>query len=301
MTENALIGCSYWSGSIYEIDPTTGQAILIGPTGFTKTKSLACDNSRMLYSIVESSFGVPSALIRIDPQSGAGTFVTALTPQPTVNCLAFSSANQLFAATIGTNTAHTDGLATMNAVTGAETFIGDTQDGFDSLAFAPDGTLYEWGLRGLTTVDTATGVATPVNAAFGGGLFMQSLAFAPDGRLFSTDGNRLFTIDVHTGDNTLIGGNWEFPIGGGAYAGIDSITFLKPPPHKPLGQFTGDLIFQYVVSGQACGNLIIIGPRGIRIIPWGPGPSGSGEIVLSVAQRDRLVAAINEIASILRP
>jgi hypothetical protein len=253
----------------------------------------------MLYSVVESSFGVPSALIRIDPQAGAGTFVASLTSQPTVKCLAFSPTTQLFAGTFGGNTAPTDGLATIAVPGGAETFVGNTQDAFNALAFAPNGTLYAWGLRGLVTIDTATGLATLVNQAPVGAYFMQGLSFARDGTLFSSDAFNLYTIDVKTGNQTLIGGNWNFPIGGGASAGIDSLAFVIKAPK--LGRFIGELIFQYVIGGQACGNLIIIGPHGIKIIPWGPDPLGPDGIVLSSAQRDRLIAAINEIAAILRP
>jgi hypothetical protein len=85
----ALLACTI-EVSPFKIDRATGAGTLIGSTGFVGTNSLACDSSGKLYSVAVKS------LIRIDPQTGAGTSVKQLQPVTDIRDLAFSPEKILF-------------------------------------------------------------------------------------------------------------------------------------------------------------------------------------------------------------
>jgi hypothetical protein len=213
-----LVGCNQ-SGSPFKIDHTSGTGTSIGPIGFATTNSLARDASGTLYS-------APFALITINPQTGAGTFVRDLQPSsPDIRALAFSPANVLFGIRNGGGLGGTttpDDLVTIDVPSGAVTLVGNTgRAGLQALAFSAGGTLYGWDLGyGLVTINPATAAATLVNPAVvpGSVVDIQSLAFAPDGTLYGAS-DELYRVDTSNGATTLVGS--------GGYTDLRGIEFLK--------------------------------------------------------------------------
>jgi len=209
----SLIGVQYRPGNVYSINETTGATTLIGSTGFSNLNSLAKDNSGTLYSIA-SSFTIASSivlttLLTINQTTGAGTAETAISgiaSGHTIRAMSFSPGNQLFAVA-STAPGIVDKFYSINTSTGVASFIGlmgfsDVQ----GLDFDASGTLYASGVHtGLLTVNTATGAATDVNLAIGGG-DLQSIVFAADGTLYGI-GNDLSSINKSTGAFTFISSN----------------------------------------------------------------------------------------------
>lgn len=213
-----LLGCNQ-SGSLFKIDHTSGTGTSIGPIGFATTNSLARDASGTLYS-------APFALITINPQTGAGTFVKDLQPSPTdIRALAFSPANVLFGIRNGGGAGDTttpDDLVTIDVSSGAVTLVGNTgRAELQALAFSAGGTLYGWDFGyGLVKINPATAAATLVNPAVvpGSVVDIQSLAFAPDGTLYGAS-DELYRVDTSNGATTLVGS--------GGYTDLRGIEFLK--------------------------------------------------------------------------
>lgn len=116
-------------------------------------------------------------------------------------------------------------LYSINKGTGVATLIGDTGKFFDTIAFAPNGTLY------LAAADLSMGPVNPtletINPANAMVLssvatthFFGALAVRSDGTIFGGDGDlhQLFTIDPITGVQTLIGDTGRTFIGGLAFS-----------------------------------------------------------------------------------
>jgi outer membrane protein assembly factor BamB len=124
-------------------------------------------------------------------------------------------------------------LYTINKLTGAATLVGDTSSFFDSIAFAPDGTLY----LSAADLDFVTGntinfrlqTLDPSNAnvltTVSTSEFYGALGIRPtDGVIFAGNGDQaqLFTLNPTTGAETLLGSTGRTFVG--------DIDFLVPEP-----------------------------------------------------------------------
>lgn len=76
------IGYAAGFSDLYRIDFATGQATLVGPTGYNDVEGLAFAPGGTLYAVADATAGTGSGvtdfLIRIDPNTGAGTLVAPL-------------------------------------------------------------------------------------------------------------------------------------------------------------------------------------------------------------------------------
>ena len=153
--------------SVFTIDKTTGLATLVGPTGLGDgVSAIRFDpQSGTMYGILGSSC-TGARLIRIDTATGAGILIGVL---------------------VG---AGFDG--------GLPNFCAG---GSESLAFAPDGTLYAggyaFGATSLLKVEKSTGAVLEAHVTPG---VLVGLAFDPSGVLWASHGNSSFTFELHTID-----------------------------------------------------------------------------------------------------
>lgn len=106
------------------------------------------------------------------------------------------------------------------------TLIGSTGiEGFGSLEFAPDGTLYGFTTGPAATLYTIDPVDLSTNVVGSLGLdfvFDGSLVFAPDGTVYGTNNDselnpQLFTLDPVSGEATVVGTIGGDAIGGGRH------------------------------------------------------------------------------------
>jgi hypothetical protein len=115
---------------------------------------------------------------------------------------------------------NTTSLVTLNTSSGAVmSSVNFNVGGIESLAIAPDGTLYGSTQGALYKINPFTGVATLVgsfnNSVIGNS--GQNIRFGYDGNLYDTDGGvsatstHLFQIDTFTGAATLVGTVTNFP------------------------------------------------------------------------------------------
>ena len=196
-------------GELIRIDQTTGAGILVGPgandpnAGLT---GLAFDTSGQLFASTNNSpvfGGTPaSTLLRIDPLTGEqlaeiGTVRLADGTPVVINDLALQpGTGVLFGTAIDPNTV-TNNIYTIDKATGVATLVGNTGVVGATLAFGPDGTLYqtiaefsEAGfVRGfLVTLDPATAAvlttSEPFTEAHIGGLAVRPT----DGVIFASGG-----------------------------------------------------------------------------------------------------------------
>jgi len=204
------------------------------------------DLSGNLFGVTQGSFPFPpvtppsdSHLVRIDPNNGALMSNIGSVTDNGVPINISDLATQPGTGTLYGVRGPNDGgngqgvLYTINKTTGAATRIGDTSSFFDSIAFAPDGTLYLI----AANLDFATGnIVNPrletLNAANAGllstvGLSQYYGAFgirSSDGVLFAGNGDQaqLFTLNPGTGAETLIGNTGRTFVG--------DIDFQTPEP-----------------------------------------------------------------------
>ena len=156
------------ASSLVRINPTTGLATLVGPTGFDIIGGdLAFDpTSGVLYGMQASNIGLPAeSLITINPNTGSGSFVGGI-PEPgngsNYSAMTFDAAGNLYMIDDLNNL-----LVTVNKSTGAiissiritgdfSSFGGPTPVG---MTFAPNsGQLFVSSSGLLLTLDPNTGV-----------------------------------------------------------------------------------------------------------------------------------------------
>ena len=183
-----------WPFGVYNVNPTDGSDQYIGRPSSSGTNALAKDLAGRFYTTDEDG-----NLILLDPTDGSGTIVAELSLQDAninVPSMAFSPSGTLYVI----NRDGQDSLYVVDVGTGIGTLVGPTGTGrMQGLTFSPNGALYAWDIRaGLSTIDTATGVATDVNDSEGASEDIQSLAFSPEGVLYGAQYG-LYTIDPTTG------------------------------------------------------------------------------------------------------
>jgi len=215
-------------GSIIIIDQTTAAVTFVGkPAGVARISGLAFDEDDKLWGSTTSAGAPPitSNLIKVDPDDGHLIASHPITDGPGGPVIAISDlavqpdTEDLFGVRPPVDRQGGAGkLYKIHKKTGVATFICNGPSRVASIAFAPDGTLYESGVSPnpnpiLYRLDPAncaiiSAVATPH--------FYASLAVRPtDGVLWGgtgDDGN-IFTIDPTTGADTLIGNTTPYLVG----------------------------------------------------------------------------------------
>ena len=216
-------------GDFYSVDPTTGAATRIGPTGFIQISSLAFHpTTGVLYAVGFrlDPDDIVDVLLTIDPLTGLGTQIgpTNIGPATVDMCpitasdrtadIAFRSDGTLFGFTPLCNA-----LGTIDLTTGAFTplpTVNPRPSNGNGIAFSSGDVLFHANQSNLSTLNQTTGALTPVAPlTFPVGCTGLRRMAALDvergtGRLFGVlncDGAswRLATIDTATGLVTEIG------------------------------------------------------------------------------------------------
>jgi outer membrane protein assembly factor BamB len=213
-------------GALAIIDQNTATITIIGhPANVARISGLTFDSKGALFATTQPPGGFPpppgpsgaSNLLRLDPTTGAiitSVPVTANGTSINIADLAVQPGTDSLFGVRGPN----DGgggpgnLYVIDRVTGVATLLGNTGHFFDTIAFAPDGTLYLASAdRGMGPTNSQLSVIDPTNAAtirtVATADFLGALAVRGDGVIFggNGDGGDLFTINPLTGAETLIG------------------------------------------------------------------------------------------------
>jgi hypothetical protein len=214
-----------YPGWLLTIDPLTGAATPVGPTGIMgdagpSVPSLAVKSTGEIYTMSASSFN--AALYTIDASNGAATFL-AFTGLSSPDGIAFNGGDVLYAV------ANSNNLYTVDAATGAPTWIGPTGFSTKDIAFDPtDGTLYGCSpLDQIYTIDPATGASMLVGTTGLGGS-THAIFFDQEGNLFGSKGSmttpyNLIAIDKESGAGTVVG-----PLGLTAVIGLGARLATSP-------------------------------------------------------------------------
>jgi len=231
-------------GEVITIDQTTATGTLVGAGAIDPDAGLtglAFDSSGQLFaSTINSPLlgGTPvSTLIRIEPLTGEqvaliGTIRLAGGTPVVINDLALQPGTGLLFGTAINFDTGTNNLYTIDKATAVATFVGDTGVIGATLAFGPDGTLYqtsaEFGdagfLRGfLNTLDPATAAVLTTSEPFTEA-HVGALAVRPaDGMIFAGGGGPLGDIYILSpeGDQTFLGFT--------GFGGVGDIAFTPLP------------------------------------------------------------------------
>lgn len=259
-------GLSINDGSLVIVDQLTAAVTLVGhPAGVSRLTGIAFDSTGALFGSTSSPGGFPppppplvSTLIRIDPDTGAlistiGPITEGVGgPQISIADLAVQPGTNILFGVRSPN----DGLGgegrlyTIDKTTGVATLVGDTQSFFASIAFAPNGTLYEaaadLGPMG-EIVNARLNRVSPVN-----GMVLSSVATADvfgalgirptDGVIFggTGSGSQIYTINPATGAQTLVGST--------------GLNFVGDLDFRPVNVTTGG--FDVCLQDDSNGNLL---------------------------------------------
>jgi hypothetical protein len=215
--------------TLYQIDPETGAATIIGPIGFWRVGAMDTTEDGTLYAIGRNPTTRKNVLLTIDRTTGAGTEigptgVESLGFGDTISDISFRPSDGVLFGYLEAG----DGLGTINLGTGAVTALGDTNVSCcgNGLAFAPDGRLLHINENELHLMNQTTGVATvivpmtyPEPDEFPR---ISAMDFHPDtGELFGTlksdVGTFLVRIDIVTGVVTIVGN--------ATVNGLDAVTW----------------------------------------------------------------------------
>lgn len=193
--------------SLYTLDPSTGAFTLVGPIGFNGVGAMTFGPDGNLYGACagETPPGVNprrADLIRIDPATGAGTFLSIIGSSAIPNSvfrvqeMTTSPAGEIYG--VG-YTESTSVLFRINPVTGAVVIVGHVymgSNGYFALDFAPDGALLaiaaDASVDGhrFATINTSTAAATlgaQINA-------LHAADFVVAGEVCEGSGNFYFAV-----------------------------------------------------------------------------------------------------------
>jgi hypothetical protein len=158
------------AGNLYTINPLTGAATLVGPTGVAGMPGLAITPMGEIWGTARIS----GDLYRVDATTGQAYFQTATPGLDFIDAIAFDASDVLYG--IGFDPPNFQ-LRTINTSTGVSTPIGPTGDVYVGLAFHPTtGVLFGsiGGFQpvspdGIATINTGTGAATVIGTTGLGG------------------------------------------------------------------------------------------------------------------------------------
>ena len=219
-------GRSINPGAFVIVDQDTAAVTIVNlDTGVAKLTGLAFDAAGTLYAstLPETGFPPPppsvsSHLITLDPATGEqlsdiGSIVDSQGRGMAISDIAIQPGTDvLFGIRSEVDGARAEGeLYTINKTSGLATLVGDTGIHFATIAFGPDGTLYESAAAFqmgpvnpvFRTINPANGaVLTSVPSQFFGALAVRS-----DGVIFGSKGgdNEIVTVNPSTGAVTSVG------------------------------------------------------------------------------------------------
>ena len=298
-------------GQLYSINPTTGAATVLGPTGVSEIDGLAIRPPNMeLFGVFTSPSG--STLYRMSRQFGDALFFRNL-GVPNMRAIAFSSTDGMLYG--GTSNGR---LYRINPDTGDTTYVG-TANGkiYSGFAISPTSDRLWASVRppisgrdSIFTVDRTTGFASGVGRT-GLNVITPYLAFNHQGNLFAIIGsgsqtNTLYSLDTLTAAGTLIGSTGTAgllaiamrtdssginSVGEGPASGIPGSFELSqnyPNPFNPSTQIRYGLpgqsrvtIAVYNVLGQEVARLVdAVQSAGYHEVVWN-GMSAKGVSVAS--------------------
>lgn len=167
------VGADATNSPVYTIDTDTGTQTLLGNSGVANLNALTFSPTGVLYA----AGGAPGSnvLVTLDPTTGAATSSVSVntgTSQSFIRSLAFDSAGTLWAGN------------------------------------QPSAGLPQSGQTRLYTINTSTGVGTPIG--FMGFITMEGLDFSSSGTLYGVASDGLRTVNTTTGASALVG--QRFPI-----------------------------------------------------------------------------------------
>lgn len=214
--------------SLYTINPITGAATLVGPTGLFGMPGLAINSAGEIWGTERST----SSLYRVDANTGQAFFQTTVDIS-FVDGIAFDANDVMYG--IGFDPPAFQ-LRTINTSTGVTTPLGPTGDVYVGLAFHPvTGVLFAsvGGFQpvnpdGIATINPANGAATVLGTTgFGGAT--PDLHFDMLGNLYGCKGggqatNNLILVSQTTGAGTLVG-----PTGVSGISGMASFVEITVP------------------------------------------------------------------------
>lgn len=148
-----VTGATGKPSSLYTINPTTGAATLVGPTGFSHMTGLDFDpTTGILYGVASTGFsGAPQSLVTVNKNTGAATLVALLSGAGTsgVPDISFSLSGQLYGWFESGDT-----LGQIDKNTGAVTLLpGSVSTSNTGLGFDAAGNLYMKAGNNLYSVD----------------------------------------------------------------------------------------------------------------------------------------------------
>ena len=232
-------GASANDGALAIVDQTTAAITIIGhPAGVARISGLAFDSTGALFATTQPPGGFPpppgpsgaSNLLRLNPVTGAiitNVAVTANGMPINIADLAVQPQTDFLFGVRGPNDGGggSGNLYVIDRVTGVATLLGSTGHFFDTIAFAPDGTLYLASAdRGMGPTNSHLSVIDPTDAAtirtVATDDFLGALAVRPDGVIFGGNGDdgELFTVNPLTGAETLVGSTGLSFVGDLAFA-----------------------------------------------------------------------------------
>jgi hypothetical protein len=197
-------------GNLYTIDPLTGAATLVGPTGVAGMPGLAINSTGEIWGTAR----VSGDLYRVDAATGQAYFQTITPGLDFIDCIAFSAADVLYG--IGFDPPGFQ-LRIINTNNGTNTPLGPTNDVWVGMAFHPtSGTLFAsvGGFQpvnpdAIATIFIGNG-ATTVLGTTGLGGATPDLAFDMYGNLYGLKGggtstNNFVLINQTNGSATVVG------------------------------------------------------------------------------------------------
>ncbi|MGC4098274.1 MAG: hypothetical protein QM706_14260 [Nitrospira sp.] len=221
-----MIGLQFALGNfqVDSINTTTGAQTALGSSGINRLNSLAATSSGELYSVGGPTTNNQSHLVRINPVTGAGTDLGAITydiAPPTiggapvgVTGLAADAAGNLVATLFSSQSIYRINPTTLQAT--QLTPANGLSANIVGLDFSPTGILYGTTVGtgsggGLVTINTTTWQASRVSLLPDFPWAMQSIAFDNDGTLWGISSSmgdpsgsgRIYTIDPVSGIATL--------------------------------------------------------------------------------------------------
>ncbi len=186
------------ASNLYTVDPATGSAGLVGPTGMASITDIAF-HGPTLYGVTFSQ------LVRLNPDTGAAVGIGPPFSFST-NGLAVSEEGTIYAGTNGGQ------LITINPVTGAATLVGLFGGGMTSdgdLVLDDNGVLYGALNQGanvvLAKINRNTGAATVIGPT--GFSTVYGLAIHCCRFFGGTSAGELLSLNAATGQGTVIGKN----------------------------------------------------------------------------------------------
>ncbi len=229
------------NGSVYTVDTVAGSTTFVGNCGYA-VHALARDANGVFWTVGDGA----NDLVRIDPQTGAGTSVATLSLSSSVRGMAFEHDGSLFLV-VSPGPGLECKLEQVDMNTFAVTAIGSTLlpdiEGMCRIPEQINGHMFlGWDVgpggsngHGLVTLSQNSGIFSDLHAA-GGDNSILALAIDPVGRCIGV-GRRLYRVDRLTGVSSPISGDL-----GVALVGLEFLDAMTTENSALAIEADGDLL-----------------------------------------------------------